>query len=88
MTLSAVRSRAVFRACVVSAVREGELLMEQLVMYTLDALGKLESESRVIAKRDMASEASRLLRQHQAGLVKAYPMALLEMFADGLAGFW
>ena len=85
MTLSAVRSRAVFRACVVSAVREGELLMEQLVMYTLDALGKLESESRVIAKRDMASEASRLLRQHQAGLVKAYPMALLEMFADGPA---
>jgi hypothetical protein len=58
--------------------------MEQLVA-TLDALGKLESESRVIAKRDMASEASRLLRQHQAGLVKAYPMALLEMFADGPA---
>lgn len=85
MTLSAVRSRAVFRACVVSAVREGELLMEQLVMYTLDALSKLESETRVIAKRDMASEALRLLRQHQAGLVKAYPMALLEMFADGPA---
>jgi hypothetical protein len=85
MTLSIARSRAVFRACVVSAVREGELLMEQLIMYTLDALSKLESETRVIAKRDLASEALRLLRQHQAGLIKAYPMALLEMFADGPA---
>ena len=58
-------------------------------MYTLDALGKLESESRVIAKRDMASEASRLLRQHQAGLVKAWPRSAGgQVGPGGLAGFW
>ena len=85
MTLSAVRSRAVLRACVVTAVREGEQLMDQLVKFTLDALAKQESETRVIAKRDLASEALRLLREHQAGLLKAYPMVLLEMFVDGPA---
>ena len=83
MTLSAGRSRAVLRACVVTAVREGEQLMDQLVKFTLDELARQESETRVIAKRDLANEASRLLRQHQVGLSKAYPMVLLEMFADG-----
>lgn len=83
MTLSAGRSRAVLRACVVTAVRESEQLMDQLVKFTLDELARQESETRVIAKRDLANEALRLLREHQAGLGKAYPMVLLEMFADG-----
>ncbi len=83
MTLSAVQSRTVFRACVVTAVREGEALMEQLVSFTLDELSKQESETRVIAKRDLASEALSLLRKYQPALVKGYPMALLEVFADG-----
>ncbi|MBU6466022.1 MAG: DUF1631 family protein [Burkholderiales bacterium] len=83
MTLSAVRSRAVLRACVVTAVREGETLMDQLVKFTLDELAKQESETRAIAKRDLAHEAQKLLREHHAGLNKAYPMVLLELFADG-----
>lgn len=83
MTLSAVRSRAVLRACVVTAVREGEQLMDELVKFTLDELAKQESETRAIAKRDLAHEAQKLLREHHAGLNKAYPMVLLEMFADG-----
>lgn len=83
MTLSAVHSRTVFRACVVTAVREGEGLMEQLVSYTLDELSRQASEIRVIAKRDLAVEALSLLRQHRNDLVKGYPMALLEVFADG-----
>ena len=83
MTLSAVRSRAVLRACVVTAVREGEPLMDELVKFTLDELAKQESETRVIAKRDLASEAQQLLRKHHQGLNKAYPMVLLELFADG-----
>lgn len=83
MTLSAGRSRAVLRACVVTAVREGESLMDQLVKFTLDELAKQESETRAIAKRDLAHEAQKLLREHHAGLNKAYPMVLLELFADG-----
>lgn len=83
MNPSAVSSRAVLRACVVTAVREGEQIMDQLVKFTLDELGSLEAESRAIAKRDLAIEAAQLLRVHQPALVKAYPMVLLEMVAEG-----
>ncbi len=57
--------------------------MEQLISHTLDEISREESESRVIAKRDLASEALSLLRKHRIALVKGYPMALLEVFADG-----
>ncbi|MGP1628913.1 MAG: DUF1631 family protein, partial [Giesbergeria sp.] len=83
MTLPQGRSRTVLRACVVTAVREGEELMDQLVKFTLDELAQQESETRVIAKRDLAHEAQKLLREQQPALVKGYPMVLLEMFADG-----
>ena len=42
-------------------------------------------ELRDIARRNLASDALRLLNQHEAALVKAYPMALLEIFAEGPA---
>ncbi|MDP2768984.1 MAG: DUF1631 family protein [Giesbergeria sp.] len=77
------RTRTVFRACVVNAVREGEALMTQLVQVTRGALTSQESELRDIARRNLASDALRLLNQHEAALVKAYPMALLEIFAEG-----
>lgn len=57
--------------------------MEELVRFTQEELAKVESESRAIAKRDLANEALRMLREHQAALIKAYPMVLLEMFAEG-----
>ena len=76
-------SRTVFRACVVNAVREGESLMQQLVTVTRGALATQESELRDIARRNLASDALRLLNQHEAALLKGYPMALLEVFADG-----
>jgi hypothetical protein len=73
----------VFRACVVNAVREGESLMQQLVTVTRGALATQENELRDIARRNLASDALRLLNQHEAALLKGYPMALLEVFADG-----
>ena len=76
-------SRTVFRACVVNAVREGESLMQQLVTVTRGALATQENELRDIARRNLASDALRLLNQHEAALLKGYPMALLEVFADG-----
>lgn len=57
--------------------------MDDLVKFTLDELARQESETRVIAKRDLAHEAQRTLREHHSALTKAYPMVLLEMFADG-----
>ena len=49
-------SRTVFRACVVNAVREGELLMQQLVTVTRGALTAQENELRDIARRNLASD--------------------------------
>ncbi len=83
MQQTAPRSRTVFRACVVNAVREGESLMQQLVTVTRGALASQENELRDITRRNLASDALRLLNQHEAALLKGYPMALLEVFADG-----
>ncbi|RYF27270.1 MAG: DUF1631 family protein [Comamonadaceae bacterium] len=83
MALPAFRSRTVFRACVVNAVKDGEALMEQLIAVTRGALTGDESTIRNIQQRNLISDALRLLKQHEAALVKGYPMALLEIFADG-----
>lgn len=77
--------RSVFRACVVNAVREGEALMAQLIAVTREALLHQESGTRDIARRNTASDALRLLEQHEKQLIKSYPMALLEIFAEGPA---
>lgn len=60
--------------------------MGQLVKVTQGALTSEESASRNIQKRNLLSDALRLLNQHEAALVKGYPMALLEIFAEGPAG--
>ena len=83
MSLPASRSRTVFRACVVNAVRAGEGLMQQLVKVTESELVEVESQVRNIQQRNLISDGLRLLRQHGAALVKGYPMALLEIFAEG-----
>lgn len=83
MVLPASRSRTVFRACVVNAVKDGEALMEQLISVTRNALSSDEATVRNIQQRNLVSDALRLLQQHEASLVKAYPMALLEIFAEG-----
>ncbi len=83
MSSTAPRSRTVFRACVVNAVRAGEALMVQLVKVTKGALSGEESTTRDIQRRSLVGDALRLLTQHEAALAKAYPMALLEIFAEG-----
>ena len=83
MQQPASRSRTVFRACVVNAVREGEALITELIKVTRGALKGKEAEMRDIARRNLLSDALQLLDQHEAAMVKAYPMALLEIFADG-----
>ena len=77
MPESVSRSRNVFRACIVNAVREGETLMAQLIGVTREALARQESGgTRDIARRNTASDALRLLGQHEKQLIKAYPMTL------------
>lgn len=83
MSVTAHQSRTVFRACVVHAVRGGEALMGQLVQVAKGALEREESFTRDIQQRALVGDAWRLLKQHEPSLVKAYPMALLEIFAQG-----
>lgn len=83
MSQTPSRSRTVFRACVVNAVRGGEALMQRLVQLTQGALASEESQMRDIHRRNLLSDATRLLKQHEAALVKGYAMALLEIFAEG-----
>ena len=57
--------------------------MGKLVKVTQGALAGDESSSRNIQQRNLISDSLRLLNQHEAALIKGYPMALLEIFAEG-----
>ena len=57
--------------------------MQQLVDATRSALSAEDPAARSAPQRNMASEGLRLLGQYEPELVKAYPMALLEIFAEG-----
>ncbi len=57
--------------------------MQELVKVTQGALTGEESAVRNIQQRNLVSDSLRLLNQHEAALVKGYPMALLEIFAEG-----
>lgn len=57
--------------------------MAELVKTVASALAGEESSTRNLEQRTQLADALRLLREHEAALVKAYPMALLEMFAEG-----
>lgn len=59
--------------------------MLQLIKVTQAALSEEESSTRQIPRRNLLSDAHRLLGEHEAALAKAYPMALLEIFAEGPA---
>jgi hypothetical protein len=59
--------------------------MGQLVKVTQGALTGEESSSRNAQQRSGLSDALLLLKEHEAALVKGYPMALLEIFAEGPA---
>lgn len=59
--------------------------MGELVKVTQGALTGEESNNRNIQQRNLISDSLRFLNQHEAALVKGYPMALLEIFAEGPA---
>ena len=56
--------------------------MGQLVQATKAALTGEESTARDVQRRSLVVDALQLLGQHEASLAKAYPMALLEIFAE------
>jgi hypothetical protein len=59
--------------------------MAELLKATRGALAEEESNSSSgVILRNLASDSLRLLLQQEAGLLKAYPMALLEIFAEKL----
>lgn len=59
--------------------------MRQLVDATHGALANAEASERNYQQRTLIGDGLRLLNQHEAALVKAYPIALLDVFAQGPA---
>lgn len=59
--------------------------MEALVTGTREALTAQESSTRDLHKRTQISDALRLLKQHEASLPKAYPMACWRFLPKALA---
>ena len=59
--------------------------MRQLVDATHGALANAEASERNYQQRTLLGDGLRLLNQHGATLVKAYPIALLDVFAQGPA---
>ncbi len=59
--------------------------MRQLVDATVDALARAEASERNYQQRTLIGDGLRLLKQHEAALVKAYQIALLDVFAQGPA---
>jgi hypothetical protein len=57
--------------------------MGQLVQAAKGALAAQESSTRDIQQSFLLGEALRLLKQHEPSLARAFPMALLEIFAEG-----
>ena len=57
--------------------------MGALVKTTQGALTSEEATTRHIQQRNLISDSLRLLNQAEAALIKGYPMALLEIFAEG-----
>lgn len=83
MPQAALDLRTVFLACVVSAVRAGEPLMGKLVEVTRNALTQEESSIRNTQPRSKLGEALSALKQHEMALLRGYPAALLDIFAEG-----
>ena len=86
MPIPASRARTVFRACVVNAVRESEALIGDLIEGTRTTLTEEEVKARDMRQRTLLGDALRELQAHDAELRKAYPTALLEIFAEGPTG--
>lgn len=59
--------------------------MRQLVNVTLETLTNAEVSERNYPQRILLNDGLRLLQRHEAALVKAYPIALLDVFAQGPA---
>lgn len=83
MPLPAPQLTAVFRACIVNAVKDGEALMGQLIRSTRSELAEAEQRASGIHERMHLNDALRALDQHEPALVKNYPIALLEIFGEG-----
>jgi hypothetical protein len=73
----------VFRACVVNAVRESEALIGNLIEFARDALDTAERSTRDVRQRSSIGDALRSLHAYRAELIKAYPTALMQIFAEG-----
>jgi len=83
MSVPVFNSLSVLQACVVEAIDHSQALLAQLLSAANQSLGdQAQSTTASPQVRQQADEALRLLQAQQPALHRAYPLALLESFAQ------
>lgn len=83
MSVSVSNAQSILQDCVIKAVREGETLMAQLLAQASQSLNdQAQSSTQSPQERQQAADALRLLQRQEPALLRAYPLALLECFAQ------
>lgn len=83
MAVSVFNSQPVLQACVLEAVQHSTALMAQLLAGASQSLSdQAQNSSASALARQQAGDALPLLQAHEPTLHRAYPLALLECFAQ------
>lgn len=83
MSVPVSNAQSILQDCVIKAVREGETLMAQLLAAASQSLNdQAQSSTQGPQERQQAADALRLLLLQESALLRAYPLALLECFAQ------
>lgn len=83
MSVPVFNSQPVLQACVLEAVQHSPALLAQLLAAASQSLSdQAQSSSASASARQQAGDALCLLQAHEATLHRAYPLALLECFAQ------
>lgn len=83
MSVPVFNSQPVLQACVLEAVQHSPALLAQLLAAASQSLSdQAQSSSASASARQQAGDALPLLQAHEPTLHRAYPLALLECFAQ------
>jgi hypothetical protein len=78
--------QALYRACIKDAALGGAALMQATLVRALRELPEKAARIDDVVERNLLAEAVAVLREQQQALVDAFPQALLQEFAQAIAG--
>ena len=77
---------ALYRACMKAAAAQGRSLMMRLVARAADSMKRRAAATPDESERKLLADAWRTLMKHEGALCETYPQALLNEFAQTIAG--